>query len=75
MKRIEEQEEVTRGTLALRGLWVLSVYTLVLVPVLMFEKQLGITPETVQTLVRIYAMLMALELMAFGHYFARRSTR
>lgn len=73
-KRIEERREVTRGTLACRGLWVLAAYGALLVPALVFEKRLGISHETVKALQAIFTLLVSLELMAFGHYFVRRST-
>lgn len=73
-KRIEEQREVTRGTLARTGLWVLALYAAVLVSALLFEKHLGLSSETLSTLQTIFAPLAGLEGMAFGHYFMRRST-
>lgn len=60
-KRLQEQQEVTRGTLALRGLWVVVACGLLLVAALAFEKRLGISPDTAQTLLKIFSALAALE--------------
>lgn len=71
-KRLEEKQEVTRGTLAIAGLWVLVTYGIILMVVLAFEKRLGISAETIKSLLTIFGALAALETMAFGYYFLRR---
>lgn len=71
----EEQREATRATLARRGQSLLAVCAIVLPPVLVLEKTLGLSNEAVLTLRAIFGLLVALEFMAFGHYFVRRSAR
>lgn len=70
-KRIEEQREVTRGTLVRHGQWVLTL----LLAAFVFAKPLGIAYETIKTLQTIFTLLVSMEVIAFGYYFVRRSTR
>ena len=49
-KRLEEKQEVTRGTLAVAGLWVLVAYGIIPIAVLVLEQRLGISAETIKTL-------------------------
>lgn len=72
MRKLDEQREATRGKLALRGLAVLTVYAILLIPTLAFAERLGISPSTIQTLVTIFRLLVTLQATAFAHYFLRR---
>jgi hypothetical protein len=71
-KRLEEKQEVTRGTLAIAGLGVLVAYGVILIVVLVLGTRLGISAETVTALLTIFNVLAALETMAFAYYFLRR---
>jgi xanthine/uracil permease len=71
-KQLEEKQEITRGTFAIAGLWVLVAYGVILLAVLVLEQHLGISAETIKTLLTIFRVLAALETMAFAYYFLRR---
>lgn len=71
-KRIEEQREATRDALTRGIVRLLTIIAIAIVAILAFERRLGITPETVKTLERMFTGVVGLAAIVASFYYFRR---
>ena len=68
----DDPQEVTRSTLARTVLWLLALLATVMMVVIGFQRQLGLSAEGIKTLWGIFGAVMALAMISFTFYFPRR---